>query len=170
MFANQLGLNGTLTLYTAAANTFGTHRDNAWKATLNDEDALKAVREMLHSSLRMGEGVLRELGVEADVARDHVERFADHDDRLLAAQYLVQDDEAGLHSTLGQQLDICASYLELMRLRMGGRLGYAVEADADLRGRPFPPLLLITLVFNILGSCLIAFYTILATFNQVVHS
>jgi len=47
MFANQLGLNGTLTLYTAAANTFGTHRDNAWKATLNDEDALKAVREML---------------------------------------------------------------------------------------------------------------------------
>lgn len=47
MFANQLGLNGTLTLYTAAANTFGTHRDNAWKATLKDEDALKAVREML---------------------------------------------------------------------------------------------------------------------------
>lgn len=47
MFANQLGLNGTLTLYTAAANTFGSHRDNAWKATLNDEDALKAVREML---------------------------------------------------------------------------------------------------------------------------
>lgn len=47
MFANQLGLNGTLTLYTAAASTFGTHRDNAWKATLKDEDALKAVREML---------------------------------------------------------------------------------------------------------------------------
>ena len=47
MFANQLGLNGTLTLYTAAANTFGTHRDNAWKATLKDEDARKAVREML---------------------------------------------------------------------------------------------------------------------------
>lgn len=47
MFANQLGLNGTLTLYTAAANTFGTHRDNAWKATLEDEEALKAVREML---------------------------------------------------------------------------------------------------------------------------
>ena len=47
MFANQLGLNGTLTLYSAAANTFGTHRDNAWKATMTDELALKAVREML---------------------------------------------------------------------------------------------------------------------------
>ena len=47
MFANQLGLNGTLTLYSAAANTFGTHRDNAWKATMSDEAALKAVREML---------------------------------------------------------------------------------------------------------------------------
>ena len=47
MFANQLGLNGTLTLYTAAANTFGTHRDNAWKSTLADDDALKAVRQML---------------------------------------------------------------------------------------------------------------------------
>lgn len=47
MFANQLGLNGTLTLYSAAASTFGSHRDNIWKATLTDEDALKSVREML---------------------------------------------------------------------------------------------------------------------------
>lgn len=47
MFANQLGLNGTLTLYSAAANTFGSHRDNAWKSTMSDEAALKSVREML---------------------------------------------------------------------------------------------------------------------------
>lgn len=60
----------------------------------------------------------------------------------------LRDGEALLHSTLGQQLDICASYLELMRLRMGGRLGYAVEAEPALRERPFPPLLLITLVEN----------------------
>lgn len=60
----------------------------------------------------------------------------------------LRDGEAGLHSTLGQQLDICASYLALMRLRMGGRLAYAVEADPGLRQRPFPPLLLITLVEN----------------------
>jgi phosphoglycerol transferase MdoB-like AlkP superfamily enzyme len=47
MFANQLGLNGTLTLYSAAASTFGSHRDNIWKSTMADADALKAVREML---------------------------------------------------------------------------------------------------------------------------
>ena len=60
----------------------------------------------------------------------------------------LRDGESLLHSTLGQQLDICASYLELMRLRMGGRLAYAVEAEPALRLRPFPPLLLITLVEN----------------------
>lgn len=60
----------------------------------------------------------------------------------------LRDGESLLHSTLGQQLDICASYLELMRLRMGGRLSYAVEAGPALRQRPFPPLLLITLVEN----------------------
>lgn len=60
----------------------------------------------------------------------------------------LRDGEALLYSTLGQQLDICASYLELMRLRMGGRLAYAVEAEPALRERPFPPLLLITLVEN----------------------
>ncbi|MBT8766535.1 LTA synthase family protein [Metapseudomonas boanensis] len=47
MFANQLGLNGTLTLVDAAKNSFSSHRDNAWKATMPDEDALVAVREML---------------------------------------------------------------------------------------------------------------------------
>lgn len=61
---------------------------------------------------------------------------------------LRADGESLLHSTLGQQLDICSSYLALMKLRMGGRLSYAVEADPGLRERPFPPLLLLTLVEN----------------------
>lgn len=69
-------------------------------------------------------------------------------DHLRATIPKLRDGEAMLYSTLGQQLDICASYLELMRLRMGGRLSYAVEAAPDLRARPFPPLLLITLVEN----------------------
>ncbi|WP_334177671.1 histidine kinase [Pseudoxanthomonas sp.] len=57
-------------------------------------------------------------------------------------------DDRGLHATLGQQLDICTSYLALMRVRMGGRLTYAVQADDALRPLPFPPSLLITLVEN----------------------
>ncbi|HLA32989.1 MAG TPA: LTA synthase family protein [Pseudomonas sp.] len=47
MFANQLGLNGTLTLVSAATTTFSAHRDNAWKSTMADAEALQAVRDML---------------------------------------------------------------------------------------------------------------------------
>ena len=69
-------------------------------------------------------------------------------DHLRATIPKLRDGEAMLHSTLGQQLDICASYLALMKLRMGGRLSFAVEAETALRQQPFPPLLLITLVEN----------------------
>lgn len=69
-------------------------------------------------------------------------------DHLRATIPKLRDGEALLHSTLGQQLDICASYLALMRLRIGERLEYAVEAAPELRARPYPPLLLITLVEN----------------------
>ncbi|WP_029529324.1 LTA synthase family protein [Pseudomonas sp. S9] len=47
MFANQLGLNGTLTLTSAAMASFSSHRDNAWKSTMPDEEALATVRKML---------------------------------------------------------------------------------------------------------------------------
>ena len=57
-------------------------------------------------------------------------------------------EDRGLHATLGQQLDLCSSYLALMQVRMGGRLTYDVRADQALRAAPFPPSLLITLVEN----------------------
>ena len=57
-------------------------------------------------------------------------------------------EDRGLHATLGQQLDLCSSYLALMQVRMGGRLTYDVRADEALRAVPFPPSLLITLVEN----------------------
>ena len=60
----------------------------------------------------------------------------------------LRDDQARLAATLGEQLDLCARYLEVMRLRTGDRLQYTVEADDALRGLPYPPLLLITLVEN----------------------
>ena len=58
------------------------------------------------------------------------------------------EGEGAAQSTLGQQLDICTSYLDLMQVRMGDRLRYAVELDPALRALPFPPLLLISLVEN----------------------
>lgn len=60
----------------------------------------------------------------------------------------LRDDGRLLHSTLGQQLDICCSYLDLVRLRIGERLTFDIDATPDLRARPYPPLLLITLVEN----------------------
>jgi hypothetical protein len=51
-------------------------------------------------------------------------------------------------STLGEQFDICASYLELMKVRLGERLQVELRLPADLRDLPFPPLLLISLVEN----------------------
>ncbi len=47
MFANHLGLNGTLTLVDAAENFFSDHRDNSWKATLPAEEAKQITRDLL---------------------------------------------------------------------------------------------------------------------------
>jgi phosphoglycerol transferase MdoB-like AlkP superfamily enzyme len=47
MFANQLGLNGTLSLFNAAINHFSSHRSNTWKSKLETPDALTTVRKLL---------------------------------------------------------------------------------------------------------------------------
>lgn len=44
MFANQLGLNGILTLYDAAKSRFSSHRDHAWESDLAADEALSVVR------------------------------------------------------------------------------------------------------------------------------
>lgn len=69
-------------------------------------------------------------------------------DYLRATIPKLRDGERQLHSTLGHQIDLCASYLELMRLRSDGRMTHALEVDPALRELPFPPMLLITLVEN----------------------
>jgi histidine kinase len=51
-------------------------------------------------------------------------------------------------STLGEQFAICASYLELMQLRLGERLRVDIHLPPELREVPFPPFLLISLVEN----------------------
>lgn len=47
VFANQLGLNATLSLASAASSQWSDHRDNAWRATMARGDALSTVRDML---------------------------------------------------------------------------------------------------------------------------
>lgn len=47
VFANQLGLNGTLTLIDAGKARWSDHRDNQWKARLPGAEAQALVRQML---------------------------------------------------------------------------------------------------------------------------
>lgn len=49
---------------------------------------------------------------------------------------------------LGDEEKAVKEYLEVMRLRLGERLSYAVNIDADTRGWMLPPGLLLTLVEN----------------------
>ncbi len=57
-------------------------------------------------------------------------------------------EPALLESTLGQQIELCTAYLEVMQGRMGGRLRVDVAVEAGARAASFPPLLLISLVEN----------------------
>jgi sensor histidine kinase YesM len=51
-------------------------------------------------------------------------------------------------TTLGQQMDLCVSYLALMQVRMGDRLTVEPDVPENLRAHSFPPLILIVLVEN----------------------
>ncbi len=78
------------------------NRQHAWR--LMDLSA-EPLRELLGSSLDMGEKVLHALGVPTDVAGDHVRRFRDHDEQLLRDQYLVYDDAAAVVQSARQSRD-----------------------------------------------------------------
>ncbi len=51
-------------------------------------------------------------------------------------------------TTLATQVKLCEHYLDVMKLRMGGRLSTSTELPAELQDAKFPPLLLISLVEN----------------------
>jgi sensor histidine kinase YesM len=52
------------------------------------------------------------------------------------------------HATLGSELDLVRSYLDLLEIRMGDRLKFAIDCEQSLRETPFAPLLLQPLVEN----------------------
>ncbi|HEY4214626.1 MAG TPA: histidine kinase [Steroidobacteraceae bacterium] len=78
-------------------------------------------------------------------AAQTIEALADH---LRATLPKLRADTGTVLSTLGEQFDICASYLKLMQLRLGERLTTTIELSKPLRNVPFPPLILISLVEN----------------------
>jgi sensor histidine kinase YesM len=79
------------------------------------------------------------------LAETTIDALVDH---LRATIPKMRDDTGKLASTLGQQLDICSSYLKLMQVRMGSRLSYEINVPTHFREYEFPPLMLISLVEN----------------------
>jgi two-component sensor histidine kinase len=80
-----------------------------------------------------------------DRAEATMEALVDH---LRATMPRTRGELGSLHSTLAQQLDVCESYLDVMRVRMGNRLRFTIDVPESLRGHPFPPLMLISLIEN----------------------
>ena len=51
-------------------------------------------------------------------------------------------------TTIGRETDMARAFLDIHRMRMGSRLDYELEVPEALRARPFPPMMLISLVEN----------------------
>ncbi len=69
-------------------------------------------------------------------------------DHLRATIPKFRESDGNFQSTLGQQFEICRSYLALMQVRMGKRLSFSLDLPESLATLPFPPLMLISLVEN----------------------
>jgi signal transduction histidine kinase len=81
------------------------------------------------------------IGANPRAASEMLDHLADFLERAL-------DRSRAAHSTLGEELQLVASYLAIMQIRMGERLAFELDAPAELKSTPFPPLLLHTLVEN----------------------
>jgi LytS/YehU family sensor histidine kinase len=51
-------------------------------------------------------------------------------------------------STLAREISLAEAYLNVLRIRIGPRLAFTIDVPDELRGHPFPPNLLISLVEN----------------------
>ena len=51
-------------------------------------------------------------------------------------------------STIGQEVELARAYLNILKMRMGARLDFAIQVPDELNGVPFPPLMLPSLVEN----------------------
>jgi signal transduction histidine kinase len=88
-------------------------------------------------------GVRSAIRTDPGRATDMIDHLVDY---LRAAIPRLRGDGSA-DATLGGQLDIVRAYLGLMRARMP-RLSFQIDAEADLLGAAFPPLMLISLAEN----------------------
>lgn len=97
------------------------------------------------------------IGPAPEQARHMLERF-------IAYLRASLDASRAERATLGSEIDLIATYLDVLQLRMGARLRYRIDVPDDLRQLPIPPLLLQPLVENaiahglepkVAGGCLV---------------
>ena len=69
-------------------------------------------------------------------------------ERLIGYLRHTLDASRREHATVGDELEIIADYLEILRIRMGERLWYSLEASDAVRAMPLSPMLLQPLVEN----------------------
>ncbi|MEO5596079.1 MAG: monovalent cation:proton antiporter-2 (CPA2) family protein [Lysobacteraceae bacterium] len=95
------------------------NRQHAYR--LMDLSVDSVVRETFDGSLALTRQVLEGLGFSPEVAAERVERFRRHDEKMLAEQHLIYDDETALVASAQE------SRRELMQL---------FEVDSDVRKDP----------------------------------
>ena len=49
-------------------------------------------------------------------------------------------------STVGEEVDLARAYLDIVKVRLGDRLTYAIDTRAELRDARFPPMMLLPLI------------------------
>jgi two-component sensor histidine kinase len=140
---------------------FAFHREQRWweiarhareLAVLNRQRAESDLRLMvlqaqvephfLFNTLASVHSLIRQ---DPERAEATLEALVDH---LRVTLPKLRTDVGNAHSSLADQLEVCRSYLSVMRVRMGTRFSFLIDVDPALQGHPFPPLLLISLVEN----------------------
>lgn len=74
------------------ATVFARARDRAHAWELMDMGA-RPIREMFHSSMELNRRIMIELGIDPAIAKQRTEHFSEWDEKLLAEQFLIYDDE-----------------------------------------------------------------------------
>lgn len=69
-------------------------------------------------------------------------------ERLIGYLRHTLDASRREHATVGDEFDIVGDYLEILRIRMGERLTFSLDADDAVRAMPLSPMLLQPLVEN----------------------
>ncbi len=95
-------------------------------------------RETLHSSLKLAEGLLLDLGMDQDEAHDTVERFRKMDEQILLQQHAVHNDEAQLIQTAQQAGAQLRAIFEAESNRRKDKMS-ATAADEAKEPEPEPP-------------------------------